>query len=977
MQPERWPQFLLVLLACAWVAGCGEKQNPMVGVQRGGQGDAGTVTQGGGSGRIQAVKFVDPVRAVLAEPPITARGAKNETVHYALQIVGLPERRKTGALKLAPLQTSGGEIPLSNYTVYQVMPMPVETNHAAFVRYTGLSASAERLPRALIPVPIRADGTIDLATLRDPDHAADPNVHPHGPQASAILWVDVQVPPAALAGQYEARYELMDDRASVAIAGVKVQVDDFVIPDDRHLLMVGAMEWDDLARLWPEQFKELRPSLVSRRDERYAGAVKKLDDLVVLAEAHRCQAVVPALQPTVFWPAGKPPRVDWSDFDSVISPWMLGTAFGDQTPMGYWPFPSVERLELHATSDRMAWWSEAAAHFAQAGWITRATAEIARREQGRVGYGESVDLSTEAALLLEASAAIRVTVPLEEEQIQLANPNQLKWIQPATLDRLFYSGPGLVWAPPLAKLPAPAGGRWLRTDQPGLIPYVGAGADEREIRMWAWLAMVREARYIRWKSVLPRESSPAALAAPDELIWFYPGEWFGLDKPVATVQLKWLRRAEQDFEYLWIARQRGQGDRALVLSRLITKPVELQGAQAPDPIYGLMSATSDPEAWEQALELLSRVIELGKPGQSIDRDADQKLAFAISNWSRAQQKPLLMARSLEWSALQGSRVVDLSLGLDIYNIDPQTPDKNRVEWTSVPGEWKPPAQAVDVPHLAPFSVTRVPLRAQVNLDQLKFGVQKAARLTFVDGYTQAPYALDVMAPVAYSEKRGGGAPPVIDGNLKDDWSQEDALHDGPLVMMLSRPSFQKQSLIMTPTKSAIYSTWTPGSFYLAFKVEGADAPITNAGKSWVDYEFRRAWGEDVCEVLIQPVYHDNTSGPLFHAGCKKLQGVEIERRASSRQNISPWEPFNGGGIHYASTIDGPVWRGEIVIPWSALNAPGDGRQPRFLRFNFIQHHGTSGQSASWAGPIDFSRDEQMMGLIEIRQPARPGFVPGR
>ena len=53
----------------------------------------------------------------------------------------------------------------------------------------------------------------------------------------------------------------------------------------------------------------------------------------------------------------------------------------------------------------------------------------------------------------------------------------------------------------------------------------------------------------------------------------------GADQPVPSVQLKWLRRAQQDYEYLWLAQQRGERTNAAWLARFITKSVELQPGQ--------------------------------------------------------------------------------------------------------------------------------------------------------------------------------------------------------------------------------------------------------------------------------------------------------------------------------------------------------------------------------------------------------------
>lgn len=965
MQIKACLRLLLVIGVCAAFSGCGGS-NPLIKLPVSQPPEAQP-----SSDRLMAVRFIDPLRAVVAPPPITARGAKNETLQYALQITGFPsERRKPLTLALAPLTTANGTIPITNCQAYQVLPMPVDTNHAAFLRYTGLSAGAQRLPRALLPIPIAPDGTINLSNLRDPDHPADPNAHPQGENATAILWIDVLVPPTLPAGLYEARYQLLDDTKPAAVAQVRVSVDDFVIPDERHLLMVGSIDWPDLERLWPDRFKGIPPRLLTRTDQRYAQAIRTLDSLVKLAEAHRCQAVAPDLAPTVFWPAGQPPRVDWSDFDSIVAPWMNGSGFPDQLPLGYWPMPHPD-LSLHPAGDKLAYWAQASAHFDQNDWINRSSIELHSQEQGRPSLAQSVMLSMDAAQILASHPRARVTIPLFEEQVQLATPREIRRIQPLTLDRLLYSADGIVSATPIQRLPQNAGTRWLRTDLPGLIPYVGVGADERESRLWAWLAVVRDARLIRWRSVLPQEPDAASPAAPDELIWFYPGEWFGLDSPIPTVQLKWLRRAEQDFEYLWIARQRGQLQHAQELARLITKVVDLQGAQLPDPRYGLLSGSSNPAAWDQALELLSRAIQLAQPGQPIDRQKERELNFSINAWARTQERPLLMARTADFDigppSPQGAPQVDLTLTVDVYNCIAQMPDNNRMEWNGIPAGWEI-ASAPTVPHMASFSVTRVPMRARIDLSQLKFGPQKPLSVTFIDGYTQQPASIEMMLPVVYSEQRAINRPPLkIDGDLSGDWFQEDGFHDGPLTAMLSRPAVQMQKLEKLPSSAALYSSWTATTFQLAFKVTGADAPTTNRGRSWIDYDLGRAWGEDVCEVLIQPIYADNSTGPFFHAAFKPAGVIECERRLSSR-GLNPWEPFNGGGILYQGDRDpdNTTWRGEMSIPWQALNAPNDTRRPAFLRFNFLQHRGKTGQSASWAGPLDFSRDDQLMGLIQVR-----------
>jgi hypothetical protein len=56
----------------------------------------------------------------------------------------------------------------------------------------------------------------------------------------------------------------------------------------------------------------------------------------------------------------------------------------------------------------------------------------------------------------------------------------------------------------------------------------------------------------------------------------------------------------------------------------------------------------------------------------------------------------------------------------------------------------------------------------------------------------------------------------------------------------------------------------------------------------------------------------------------------------------------------------------MSIPWSVIGEQGRGR-PVMLRFNFTQHKNSTGESATWAGPVDFGRDSNFMGILVIRK----------
>jgi hypothetical protein len=221
--------------------------------------------------------------------------------------------------------------------------------------------------------------------------------------------------------------------------------------------------------------------------------------------------------------------------------------------------------------------------------------------------------------------------------------------------------------------------------------------------------------------------------------------------------------------------------------------------------------------------------------------------------------------------------------------------------------------------------------------------------------------MSIRLPVSVCERREG--PLTIDGKL-DDWSDADALQDGPLVLMMDRPSVQKQELKFAGGDSKIYSAFGRDNFYLAFSLEGL-SPDEHQAHNDVYYDARRAWGEDLCEVLIQPVYRDNSLGPVLHVVCKPNGADWAERKGATTEFGDDWRATEGAGIRYATTTAESRWRGELGIPWKLINAV-DKDAPILLRFNFSQHRHQDCESASWCGPVDFGRDQNLMGVLYLR-----------
>jgi hypothetical protein len=899
----------------------------------------------------------------LDTKPFTLAAARNETASTIIQLSGLPKPREKSSLTLRvqplQLQSANGQIDTAQFKAYQVLNMPVDANRAGYVRHTGLKATSRTMPRALLPVPMDA-GKINVTGLRDPSEPLKPNSRIGLSDEPALLWLDVQVPVTATPGTYTTTIELLRDGNRVDSVPLTLNVYDFVMPVERHLQMVGRIEWPSLETLYPDLFENITPQLMKRGDPKYAEAIRLLDQFVALAHEHRTTVVVPRIQPVVKWPL----QVFWDDHDSIVEPWLSGTAFPDRIPAGYWPLPHIDQLDNFKRDFQLQYWDAAVSHFDQKGWADRAWVELEKSTPGRASASECVTLSTQVAEVLDHHPRLRVSLPLEDGQLQFRDASNPRLIDKKASNRLMTAASGLVFAKPGQDWPADIArpGHWLRTDLPGLVPYVGAGGDERDVRVWSWLAFLgpqaMSAQVIGWDGALPHTRSPDEAANPNDLTWFYPGRWFGIDEPVPTIQLKWLRRAQQDYEYLHLARQRGQVMYALIMARRMTRPVQTSPNEAPDVTHALLTGTTDANAWPQALELLAKQILLREPGKARDEQREAELGRDTNLWMQPQEQPLLIGRNASWGwAARPGNWVDLQLGVDAYNPS-DLPLEGEFQWTSAPKGWEfnpQPLPLTPADAIRTYQVKRFRMDAQVDLDRLGPETRLPIQLKLVEKQRNRPYHLSVVAPVAACDKREGKL--EIDGLLGDWDDGADGIHHGPLVMMLDRPSLQRQAIQMASTHSSIYTNWVDKQFYVAFKVDGVatDAGAGRAERNDVDYQLRRAWGEDLCEVLMQPIYNQaGDVGQIVHVVCKRNgQAVVSIKHSPKNQRLfgSAYKEMVGADLRYRMTAENGVWRGEVVIPWGVINdKQHQGMRPTLMRFNFAQHKHASGESSSWAGP---------------------------
>jgi len=292
-----------------------------------------------------------------------------------------------------------------------------------------------------------------------------------------------------------------------------------------------------------------------------------------------------------------------------------------------------------------------------------------------------------------------------------------------------------------------------------------------------------------------------------------------------------------------------------------------------------------------------------------------------------------------------------------------------LQFTQLPPGWMVEPRPERVPPLEPYRVTRHGVRATI--DPSRVADASAARsgevvVSFTHGFTRRQTDVPMVVPVALIQRREGGL--SMNGSL-DDWGPDDSIQKGPLVRMLDRPMIQTHKLVRAATSTDLYATWSSEQIYFAFKVGGMDTSPVRSAQNFVQYDFRRAWGEDVAQVIVQAVFADGSVSLPIHVAFKPNGGIWAERKVAENM----WDAFDSG-VRYATSNDSvagqSAWRGEFAIPFRSLqSATTSGSNvpavPVMLRFNFAQHQHINGVSATWAGPVDHGRDDAFTGALVL------------
>lgn len=537
---------------------------------------------------------------------ITLRGAQGETV--AFQVMVQPGGRALPGVDVRPSELrgdAGGGIAARQFSRFREWYLPVTVRSAS----PGGSAGPGDYPDALIPAETPGWGLpLDVVAGR-----------------TQGVWIDLAIPRSAPAGTYRGTVAVAAAGRTLARLDLALSVQDFALPSERHLRWrVGYDGWEAV----PRHFR------VPEGSAEWLGMERQLYRLVW--EGHRIAPTTHYNNPRLETRGkGDALAIDWAGFDRRFGGYLDGSAFGDGVPLNVFSLPidlhrgwptrvgpdpeKVDAATLRAASRLTA------RHWDEKGW---------RLEDAFVYVADEPDPSRYASIR-KACAAIRDGDP----RIRTAVAFYREFARQARSIVADLGGLVTMWEVAGDHLDLPAlRGRQAAGETVGFYqggePFQGGEAlddDGLALTTWPWIAWrygldtlflynMTEWDYERldgarvpWaggKRQIWENPLNQSWATNGQGVLVYPGQYVGVRGVVGSIRLKEMRRGMQDYEYLWLARQRGGGARAdAVCRRLVPRALHEAGPLGQVGARGHWER--DPRAWAAAREELAEAIGKG------------------------------------------------------------------------------------------------------------------------------------------------------------------------------------------------------------------------------------------------------------------------------------------------------------------------------------------------------------------------------
>ncbi len=877
----------------------------------------------------------------------------------------------------------GGTIGRDRARLYVQYPVTAEGFRAWRLRTAGPARTAQFFD-VLVP--------IDAPRLGQPLNLAPRQIVP--------IWAEVRVPRGTPAGRYESSVRVRSAGGAIPSPTLTLDVLPYELPATPDPFVLARIDVRALLACDP-RLKSAEPAMLSLPGE----VGDRARRLLSAAAGQLREAGVWPYADEVFpvWrldEAGHV-RLGWEDFDALIglligrdpNPPTLAQGADPSTTPGSagvgsvgsnggpqaWPLPvdhdhprpepfGGRHSAVYARVLRETL-SEAAAHFAERGWLTRSFLcfERAHSTTARPADADVEDDAERTRLLgriaRRADARLRL--------VSGAIPQSMcdyGWTGHAHHDVSSVVG---IFAPPaqfqhhptLERLRAMGRATWLVPDRPPFSGTLALEGPPPSARSVPWQAVLQghEGVWLRDGRIAPADALDQRLADDGTgRSWLlYPGSICGQEAPIPSLRLRQLQLGIQDAAVLRMLERRNRGATARLLASSLIKAsgtdVYVDHYQDGEP----NRRVDDPAAWELAAKIAREEL-------AASQTAGRSGGASAEDWQRF----LSATRGVEvW--VESVRMTAAVPGTDEYRLETVvsvrnellTPVRGRLRFGDLPPDWHVEDTA-EVERLETMEVSRHRLRLRaprIAIDlfghcdvPVRFEAVRAS-----DGTTlgKAEVFAALSAIVVPSLRRA----PVLDGSLGD-WpsGEQNVIGDlrvvGPTPAAVVRvPAARREPARVPPRRAAdladrvlTYVGRNRAHLYLAVSVRAADgaaSPRAAAVTNVVEYDDLIPTGEDVMEILLDPTNAGTESADIYHLVLKAGGTLLAERGIGSRPPIGERTAWDAD-IRYAFRRTSRGWQAEVAIPLSAL--PGSTEIGRIWGLNVARFDPQSGTYANWA-----------------------------
>lgn len=795
------------------------------------------------------------------------------------------------------------------------------------------------------------------------------------PSRNEIAWVDLRVPAGTPAGAYVGTLRVRRAGAaanakSLFECRVEVNVVPVELPDADALPFVCRVDPRDVlaAQLrWPRERAEETRLLPSAPE--HAGAVRVTNSIMRVLHEHGATPVLWACFPK-YRPVGeREVEVVWSDYDALVGPWLDGDASAPTTGLRRWLFPvslaypDAERNGGFASPQYArllaGYVTACKAHLTERGWDERSWLRMAEP-------GELTPAAVDAARRVAGILTRTDDAPPLMVHFPAASLRGLGWhnAPPIELPGVSAWAPPAMWFEPAAMERERALGRetWFVPDHPPYSPSLLKGAPALDARVLAWQAFRYGVDGV-WVERATECGSGAAtrvdatLPAAQALV--YPGAPFGMpDSVLGSMRLKRIRRGLQDAMLLRLATERGKALLARTVSERVVRWAFTDAAL--DHLLDTKEAgwTRDASVLTLARELLLQ--ELANDVAPTDAGSERQIAN-LAGWGRMMNQAARVA-----TACDGVRLTDERGALRATALVSVTNLTDR----SLAGAWSlvdPPLgweQVGEARMTAPGGGRAL---AQVNLALAGLaynadGVYPLALQFDTDaaGAFAAPARLAVAACLRVDDA------PRIDGDLSD-WERAASNSAADFRLCRANRADGAAAADRPTLATRAYFGMDRERLYIGVACELNDGePPVWESDNLVPIDGALPWGQDVVEILIDPVNHvDGTSGDLYCLQVKPSGLIVSRRGALTSPPIGPSEEWRSGAVAKVG-LTRRAWVIELAVPVAALGRTAS--LNRVWGLNVTRLDARRGEYSSWSGARGYCYSPKRLGNLILAGP---------